>query len=151
MSTTTADLPYELSLVIRAGGQLYALPLDCVAEIMRPQPVRAVAGGPPFVLGVAVIRGVPVPVVDGATTLGDGTVSSSATRFVSVKTGDRQVALAVDEVIGVRSIERTQLSGLPPLMASIDAQVISAIGLLDRELLMVLRCGRLLPEDLWPL
>ena len=116
---------------------------------MRPQPVRAVSGVPPFVRGVAVIRGRPVPVVAAASAIGQAATSSSEARFVTLKTAERRVALAVDEVVGVRLIDHTQFADVPPLLARAGEHVVSAIGTLDSELLMVLRSGKLVPEATW--
>lgn len=140
----------ELCLVVRAGEQLYALPVKHVEETMRPLPLSGVAGAPPFVRGVAVIRGIPVPVVDSAAVLANGDQPlSSETRFVALRIAARRVALSVREVIGVRQIDRKQLADLPPLLAHAREHVVTAIGTLDRELLMVLRSGKLVPEDAW--
>lgn len=135
-----------LSLLVRAGRQLCALPLEHVAETMRRLEVRAIARVPPFVLGVAVIRGVPVPVVDALSVVAGGEPSAHVTRLVTLKAGDRLVALAVDQVIGVT---RTDPSKLSPLLTGACHDVVSALGTLDTELLAVLRTGTLVPEDAW--
>ncbi|MGH9372610.1 MAG: chemotaxis protein CheW [Vicinamibacterales bacterium] len=136
-------------LLVRAGAQLCALPLEQVNETMRPQPVRPVSGAPHFVRGVAVLRGLPVPVIDAASMIGQTESTSRGSRFVALKTADRRVALAVDEVIGVRRIDEGALSDLPRLLAAASEQVVSAIGTLDAELLMVLESGKLVPETVW--
>jgi purine-binding chemotaxis protein CheW len=123
------------------------LPLEHVDETMRPQPVHAVAGAPSFVRGIALIRGVPVPVVDAAAALGEH--ASHVTRFVTLRTGDRRVAFAVDQVLGVSEIDRRAVSELPPLLARASVDVVSAIGTLDAELLMVLRSAKFVPETVW--
>ena len=51
-------------LVVMVGARACAIPLDHVAETMRPLPIEPVAGTPGFVRGVSVIRGAPTPVVD---------------------------------------------------------------------------------------
>lgn len=137
----------ELCLLVRAGGQLCALPLEHVDETMRPQPVHAIAGAPHFVRGIAVIRGVPVPVVDVASAL--GAEESQPTRFVTLRTADRRVAFAVDDVVGVRAIDEKSVSDLPPLLARASVRVVSAIGTLDTDLLMVIQTVRLVPEAVW--
>lgn len=139
--------PHTVSLLCRVGTRLCALPLDHVVETMRPLPVEAMADAPGFVLGLSIIRGAPVPVVDGAALVGAGT--SQPTRFVTVTTNDRQVALAVDAVLGVRALPADSLLDLPPLLRDADPDVVSAIGVLDAELLLVLRRGRLVPESVW--
>jgi len=138
---------HEWCLLVRIGGHLCALPIRHVTETMRPQPVRAVGGAPPFVCGVSVIRGQPVPVVSGAIVCGADTAPRPPARFVSLKVADRLVALAVDEVIGVRLIDRVRLGSLPPLLAAAQEQLISAIGLLDGELLVVLQSAALVSQE----
>ena len=51
-------------LVVTAGAHACAFPLHHVVEIMRPLPIKSVAGTPGFVRGVSVVRGAPTPVVD---------------------------------------------------------------------------------------
>jgi purine-binding chemotaxis protein CheW len=136
-----------LSLLCRVGELLCALPLERVEEAMRPLPVEAIAGVPAYVRGLAVIRGTPIPVVDAASLLtGD---ASHPTRFVTVKTGSRRIALAVDAVVGVVEIPRGSLEPLPLLFQSASLDAISAIGTLDGDLLLVLQSARLIPEELW--
>jgi purine-binding chemotaxis protein CheW len=134
-----------LSLVCRVQMRLCALPLEHVVETLRALPIEPVAGAPPFVLGLAVIRGAPLPVVDSGRLLGlDG---ARAERFVIVMAGNRRVALAVDNVVGIRAVAPESLVALPPLLHAAESDVISAIGLLDAELLLVLRNTSLLPDE----
>lgn len=116
---------------------------------MRPQPVRAFAGVPEFIRGLAVIRGAAVPVVDAASALFPEDGSSNPRRFVTLRTANRRLALAVDQVLGVRDIDASQLAELPPLLSGAREHAVSAMGTLDRELLMVLRSGRLVPDEVW--
>jgi purine-binding chemotaxis protein CheW len=135
-------------LVALAGGKRLALALPDVIEVMRPLPVSKLTGTPPFVLGVAVVRGAPVPVIDAGALLGE-TGPRTFTRFVSLRLGDRSAALAVDGLVGVRALEDSQLKNLPPLLREVVAGVADAIGSLDEDLLLVLRAGKLVPEQVW--
>lgn len=137
----------EFSLLCRVGDLLCALPLEHVEETMRPLPVEAIAGAPSFVRGLAVVRGAPIPVVDAASLISG--VASHPTRFVTVKTGSRRIALAVDAVVGVVEIPPSSLDAFPLLFQDASLDVISAIGTLDAELLVVLRSTCLIPEELW--
>jgi purine-binding chemotaxis protein CheW len=139
----------KLALVCRVATRRCALWLEDVVETMRPLPVEPLAGAPPFVRGVAVVRGDPVPVVDAASLLGAG--ESRPTRFVTVTAGDRGVGLAVDAVLGVEVISRESLEELPPLLGDASAAVVSAMGALGSELVVALRSARLVPADVWAL
>ncbi len=131
-----AEAATQLWLLCRAGERLCALPLGSVVETLRPLPIEPVVGAPDFVLGLSIIRGAPVPVVDVSRLL-SGRASSPA-RLVVVKAGERRVAMAVDGIIGIRPIAADQLRDLPPLLRDAGADVVSAVGTLDAEFFMVL-------------
>src|SRR5262245_55203250 len=118
-SATAADVARTLDapwFVFRAGGQLQALPISYVIETMPPQPVVPVAGAPDYVLGISVIRGQPVPVVDTGRLVG-GT-PTEASRVVTVRLGARTVGLVSEAVLGKQDIGPTTLMRLPPLLGS---------------------------------
>jgi purine-binding chemotaxis protein CheW len=69
-------------------------------------------------------------------------------RFVAIKIGSRVVAMAFDEVVGLRSIGPDVGAELPPLLRDADGDTVGAIGVLDAELLMFLNTARIVPEGL---
>lgn len=137
------------ALIVTVGRRAYAIGLQHVAETMRPLAIEAIAGMPEFVRGVSVIRGTPMPVVDLQVLLKTGEHSAAYGRFVTVKVGERRVALAVDGVVGVRHLDPAQMGELPPLLQDIDANLVEAIGTCDAQFLMVLRTAHLVPDDVW--
>jgi purine-binding chemotaxis protein CheW len=137
------------ALIVTAGARACAIPVRHVSETMRPLPVERVPGGPPFIRGISVIRGGPVPVVDLSALLEGSRNGDVFGRFVTVKVGKRRVALAVDTVVGVRSLGAAEVQQLPPLLQGAQADLIEAIGTLDAQLLVVLRTARLVPHELW--
>jgi purine-binding chemotaxis protein CheW len=137
-------------LLVRARTRLCALPIERLVETMRPLPTTPFAGAPSFVLGVARIRGAAVPVVDLGALLGSRE-PSQATRYLALRLdGSRRVALAVEAVVGLRSLAPAQLAELPPLLANADREAVAAIGTLDAELLLSLETTRIVPDRLWP-
>lgn len=136
------------TLICRAGGQRYALPIAHVVETMRPLPVTTVAGVPSAVLGLAIIRGAPTPVVDLAGVVG-AVDAEPAGRFVVVTAGGRHVALAVSEVLGVYSLDDAAFGALPPLLRGAVAGAVDSVGTLDGELLAFIDGARLVPPSVW--
>jgi purine-binding chemotaxis protein CheW len=132
-------------LICRAAQHLCAIPLSGVIETMRALPVEPVSGAPFGVRGLAVIRGAPVPVVDLALVLGGST--SEAARFVTVRAEDRTIALAVDTVEGIRSLDTEECDGLPPLLQDAAPEMIAAIGVRDTALTLFLSTTRIVPPD----
>jgi purine-binding chemotaxis protein CheW len=135
-------------LLCQVGLTVCALPLEHVSETMRPLPLEVLSGVAPFVDGVSIIRGSPVPIVDLARLLGKVS-DAPRTRLVVVRVGERSAALAVGGVIGVRSLESSAVSELPPLLSGASAEVIAALGSLDARLLLVLETSRMLPDLGW--
>jgi purine-binding chemotaxis protein CheW len=142
-----ATMPIEGCLLCRVGESRVALPLVHLVETMRPMAIEPVPQMPPFVSGVAIIRGAPVPVVDSATLLGASPVPPG--RWVTLRVADRCVALAVEGVEGVMDLSRAAFDALPPLLADAGTDVVAALGTLDAQLLVVLQISRLLPESAW--
>jgi purine-binding chemotaxis protein CheW len=143
-------------LVCRAGPHLHAIPLEHVIESMRVLPIDAISGAPRYVLGLCIIRGSPVPVVDPGLLLNDqllndqllGDQPTRSRRLVTIRAGRRTIALAVEEVLGIRAIGADTFSQLPSLLRDAAAETIAAIGILDAELLFFLHTARMVPEDL---
>lgn len=113
---------------------------------MRPLPIEAMAAAPAFVAGVALIRGVAVPVIDTGALLG-ASEPPAFTRFVTVRAGGSEVALAVEAVLGVRALAPKSLQRLPPLLQA-GSDIVSALTALDSELLTVLKLARELTEHI---
>jgi purine-binding chemotaxis protein CheW len=137
----------RLSLFCRVGVHLCALPIEHVVETLRALPVEFVGGAPEFVRGLSIVRGVPLPVVDTQSLLGEK--GSPHTRFVIVKAGNHLVVLAVDEVLGLRAIPADSLQELPLLLGGARADLVAGVGAVDARLLLVLQTARVVPESFW--
>lgn len=125
-------------LLIGLPSLAIGIPLSSVVETMRPLPVELPASAlPSHVLGLAVIRGAKVLVIDLATLLGHGT--SPATRLVTIRTRAGVVALAVTWVAGLRKFESREFEALLPLLLAHDTQI-------EDDLRDVLERCHILPE-----
>ena len=132
-------------LLCRASSHHLALPMQHVVETMRTLPIQTVRSTPAIVRGLCVIRGEPTPVIDAAMLFDDRACHGE--RLVTVRTGKRTVALAIDAVIGVRAIATRDLRQMPPIMG--DVQSIAAAKILDDELVFFLNAARVVPEDVF--
>lgn len=127
-------------LMFELGELRCALPAEHVTEIMRPQPVSGLANAPSFVLGLALIRGEAMPVIDLAKlVLGK---SAQISRFIVIRVGDRNMALAVNDVQGLAPLEANSAEAMSPmLMESLDT--VQALLTRDQKLLLVLQAIRI--------
>src|ERR1041385_6746695 len=110
-----ADGSAGLAVICRVGSRFCAFPVEHAEETMRPLPLEQLAGVPRFVAGVSIIRGSATPVVDARRLLGADETESPG-RFLTLKIGERRVALAVDAVVAVRDLGTQAVQELPPLL-----------------------------------
>jgi purine-binding chemotaxis protein CheW len=134
-------------LVVTAGGYAAGVPLAKVRETMRPLAITRVGGAPHFVLGLSIIRGGSVPVVDLGTLLGVQEPRTEFGRFVTLEVDGRPVALAVESVSGVAEVTLGALTGMPPLLSRAASEVVASLALHDAALLLVLEATRLVPSE----
>ena len=146
----TAD-PRDSSpvVLVRTRHRIYALSLENVVEIMRPLPTAAVPGMPAFLCGLALIRGEPVPVVDLGAFFDEEPDGDKQQRFVLLKIDRRRAALAVEAVLGVFRLEQSLRQELPPLLQGANADIVTAVSVRDRQILLVLQATQLVPDAVW--
>ena len=139
----------SISLVIVCSdSRVCGFPLGHVIETMRPLPLTRLPESPAFVRGVAIIRGRSTPVVDLGLLLG-GRESDGLGRFLTLRVDSGHLALAVDEVVGIRGFPASVLHPLPALLGGLGDGVVERLAVLDSKLLMVLRSSRILPARVW--
>jgi len=124
------------------------LPLEELGETMRPLPIEHIETPHDFLRGAAIVRGEPVPVVDLGALLGRGNMTAPG-RFVTLRLGPRRAALAVEEVVGIRTFERALLSEVPPLLRDVSQKAVDALSTFEDRLVLLLGSSRILPDDVW--
>jgi purine-binding chemotaxis protein CheW len=134
------------ALLVRIGDAVGGLPIADVVETLRPLPIQPLAGMPPYVCGLSIIRGAPHAVVD-LSRLVTGHTPAAFARFVVVRVGGHRMALAVEEVMGVREIETPRLQLMPSLLSESGRHHASGLGGVDEGLLLMLASSRVLLED----
>jgi purine-binding chemotaxis protein CheW len=144
------DHPHPIpALIVRVPSALCAFPLAEVIETMRPLPVESLANTPDFIQGVSRIRGAAVPVIQLSALFGEDHRCDSATRFVTLRVGQRCIALAVQSVVGIADLSNQALTGLPPLLKTARTEFIQTLCTLDEEFLAILNTARLVPDSVW--
>lgn len=141
-----SESPQHSYLLVRSRAWLCALPLAEVVETLRTLPLQPVAGAPPFVRGLSLVRGELVPVVDLALLLG-GERGAAAGRLVLVRAGEHRLALAVDEVLRVAPLAVG--AKVAPLVSQALPEQVAALAVLDGAALAVLQSTHLLSQEEW--
>ncbi len=130
------------------AGELLALPVERVREILSPQPIARLPGAPPRFLGMIDVRNEGVPVLDLRVTLGFAPAEDDpAIRIVVVdaEVGDSTVAvgLKVDRVFEVTALDQDTLEPLHEAAVGWRAETITGIGRRQGKFVSVLDFDRL--------
>ena len=120
-------------LVLRAGGDLLAIPIADVRSVVAYATPSPLPGSPPHVRGVVQLRGRIVPVVDLAAAIGGAVVEPGAyTVLVTVQDArGATTGVPADEVLGV-----LDLAGASPLPCG-GATTVSPVDFEGRVYLVV--------------
>jgi chemotaxis signal transduction protein len=94
-------------IAIRVAGQAYALRATEITALAKRSRIVPVPSRVPELLGLAGIRGAPVPVYDLAALL--GLSRNGEPQWLALTHREAQLALAVDEIEGLVEIRKTNL------------------------------------------
>jgi purine-binding chemotaxis protein CheW len=110
------------------GGDLYALEVAHVREVVRFQPATTLPKAPALIDGVIDLRGAVVPVVDlGRALHGKPVTPGGATRIVVVELDGLVLGLVVDAAVDVLSVEASALGDPPALATQAGYEVTRAV------------------------
>ena len=111
-------------LTFRVEKRLYALPADEVSEVIRMPAVARVPQSPRSLLGVANLRGSVLPMASLRALLGRGEDGASSDRRAIVLDGAAPVALAVDGVDALVTLDEDQVERRQVELAAEDGEVL---------------------------
>jgi purine-binding chemotaxis protein CheW len=135
---------FQQLLIFELAGASYALPVECVREIVRIRPITPMPRVPEEVSGVISLRGEVVQVVDLRRRLGLAAAETTrASRIVVVHGGDDRIAgLLVDAVREVLSVSDESLR-----QASSEAGVVEALCVHQERFVSLVDLDRVLAVD----
>jgi purine-binding chemotaxis protein CheW len=119
----------DLHVRVRVAEEDYALAVTDVLEVADVGEITQVPGAPPAVLGLRNLRGTVITVVDLAAVM-ELAATERRGRIVVAEQGGRQVALAVDSVVGVELVpEPSETVESPHLVgaALVDGSLVGVI------------------------
>jgi purine-binding chemotaxis protein CheW len=137
------------------GGEVFALPILDVTEIMEYRSLTVVPMMPPFIRGVINLRGRVVPVVDMAARFGRGrTDIARRTGIVIVETPatdqedtGRDMGMMVDAVNKVVHLSADEIEPPPAFGAGIRSDFIAGMAKHNGHFIIVLDISRVLSLD----
>lgn len=107
----------------------YAVPIDCVREIISPVPMTGLPLAPPSVAGVADHRGNVVTLVDLRRHLGrPPTDATSKSKWILIKAENVSLGLIVDGVTGVFGVADEFVRQPPPVAGEAERGFLGVIA-----------------------
>jgi purine-binding chemotaxis protein CheW len=154
-STSFVGAGAERYLTFALAGEVYALPILDITEIMEYRALTVVPMMPSFLRGVINLRGRVVPVVDMAARFGRGhTEVARRTSIIIVEIPDRtgegtstHMGIMVDAVNKVVHLGAEDIEPPPAFGAGIRADFISGMARYDTHFVIVLDASRVLSVD----
>jgi len=139
-------------LTFLLGGEMFAIPILNIKEIIEYGSLTTVPMMPEFIRGVINLRGSVVPVVDLAVRF--GRKAGDVTRrtcivIIEIESGDEKqdVGVVVDTVNEVLEIPRNEIEQAPSFGAKIRADFIRGMGKIDGKFVIILAVNYVLSID----
>lgn len=135
----------ETFVTFTVGGQQFGVPVTRVQDILTPDALAPVPGGPREVCGLINLRGRIVTVIDMRTRLSMGeSENNPAGMCVTVESGGEAYTLSVDSVGDVITLPRALREGCPATLDAVWRDVAEAVYRTADGLLIALHIDRLL-------
>ena len=138
------DHESEAFVTFTIAGQLFGVPVTQVQDILTPNAVAPVPGGPAEVLGLINLRGRIVTVIDMRTRLSLPRSESKTGMCVTVECAGEPYTLWVDSVGDVIKLPRTSREANPATLDAVWRDVADAVYRTDQGLLVALQIDRLM-------
>lgn len=147
VDTVAQDLTALQFVTFGVAGEMFAVPLSQVNEIIRyPDIVRAPLG-PPSLEGLGNLRGTVLPILSLRRMLGSSDIEhDDATRVVVLNHDGRPVGLVVDRMANVVTAEPDRIEPVDAISATVASDLLTGIikGRGDSSMVMILDAGRLI-------
>ena len=138
----------EAFVTFTVAGQLFGVPVIRVQDILRPDVIAPVPGGPKQVRGLINLRGRIVTVIDMRTHLSLPKADAGQCGMcVTVEARGDFYTLFVDSVGDVITLPRSLREGNPATLDAVWRDVADAVYRTDQGLLVALQIDRLLAID----
>lgn len=129
----------------RLAGEMYALDIRRIKEVIRPQKVTPVPKSPSFIEGVINLRGMVIPVIDLRRRFGLPRPDDDRRARVIICVVERQnVGFLVDEATEVCRFGRKDVRPASPFLGGAEAEFILGVCSQGENLIMLLDLDRLL-------
>ena len=151
-ATRRAESKPAQYLTFSLGGEMFAVAILCVKEIIEYGKLTEIPMMPAFIRGVINLRGAVVPVIDLSARFGGRpTEIGKRTCIVIVEVSDndlhQDIGVIVDAVSEVLDIPQSEIEPPPAFGAQIRADFISGMGKVANQFVILLNIDKVLSVD----
>lgn len=151
MATQPQSVPLQ-AVVFCLGAERFGLPVAIVREILDWRAVSHLPSAPDWLLGLADVRGLSVPVIDLRTRLGLPMVETTlATRILilDVPINGRTLTLGVviDRVLSVSTFDPAELDPAPDIGVRWRSDYITGVARSDDGFVVMIDAARIFSSD----
>lgn len=125
------------AVVFRLGGELHGCDIRLVEEVVTKRTIQPLPDMPPHLLGVLMLRGEMVPVMDVAPALSVVLEGGRAPSVLVVTMGEGRVGVAVDAVHEVLDVPAECVRPAPHTGGDRDAYVVCVARMEDRLVTLI--------------
>jgi purine-binding chemotaxis protein CheW len=135
-------------LTFYVAGEVYALEICRVLEIISIMPVTPLPEFPDYIKGVINLRGGIIPVMDMRLRLRkEPEAYDTKTCIVIIEVNELSIGLIVDSVSEVTFIESGSVVVTPELGNRADGRYVESVGLVGNDIWLILDCDKLIKSD----
>jgi len=134
-------------VVFRLEGDQFGLPIEAVERILADQKPTRIPRTPAMLLGVFDLRGETVAAVDLRLRF-EFPERLGVANFIVVNTEKGRVALRVDKVEGIMTLEDAAIEESPQMMSSKDDDFMSGVAKSGEDLIVILEPDNVIPKTL---
>lgn len=125
------------AVAFRLGGELHGCDIRLVEEVVTKRPIQPLPDMPPHLLGVLMLRGEMVPVMDIAPALGLALEGGRTPSILVATHGEGRVGVAVDAVHEVLDVPAECVRPAPHSGGDRDAFVVCVARIDDRLVTLI--------------
>jgi purine-binding chemotaxis protein CheW len=125
------------AVAFRLGGELHGCDIRLVEEVVTKRTIQPLPDMPPHLLGVLMLRGEMVPVMDVAPALSVALEGGKTPSILVVTMGDGRVGVAVDAVHEVMDVPAECVRPAPHTGGDRDAYVVCVARIEDRLVTLI--------------
>jgi purine-binding chemotaxis protein CheW len=124
-------------------GELYAIQVERVLEVLEKQDFTRVPNAPPVIQGVLSFRGNIVPVYESRIKFNLPEREENSNYYIiiidlSTENGSYQIGAIVDKVKDVVILDDSEIKPVPPMSKEFNAELIKGIGNIGEKFIMII-------------